>query len=102
MDQGWGEVMDKKGPYSIEPGLCDLTMKTIGRQNLRRLSQNVSNHQCCINYDMRTREKPLKRKYATPECNTNIENRDRFSYEMSVISTLHCVTTFTPHSTEDN
>ena len=51
---------------------------------------------------MRTREKPLKRKYATPECNTNIENRDRFSYEMSVISTLHCVTTFTPHSTEDN
>ena len=50
---------------------------------------------------MRTREKQLKRKYATPECNTNIENRGRFSYEMSVISTLR-VTAFTPHSTEDN
>ena len=34
---------------------------------------------------MRTREKPLKRKKATPQCNTNMENRDRFSYGMSVI-----------------
>ena len=30
--------------------------------------------------DMRTCEKPLKRKYANPEC-----NRDRFAYGMSVI-----------------
>ena len=34
--------------------------------------------------------------------NTNIENRDRFPYEMSVMSTLHGAATFTPHSTEDN
>ena len=31
-----------------------------------------------------------------------MENKDRFSYEMSVVSTLHGAATFTPHSTEDN
>ena len=51
---------------------------------------------------MRTGEKPLKRKYANPECNTANENRDRFTYGMSVIHTLHCTTTFTPHPAEDS
>ena len=33
----------KVGPYSTEPGLCDVTVKTVGRQNLNGLCQNVSN-----------------------------------------------------------
>ena len=66
MDQGWGEVMDKKGPYSTEPGLCDVKVKTLGPQNLPGLPKTLVIHQFCVNYDMRPREKPLKRKYATP------------------------------------
>ena len=33
----------KVGPYSTEPRLCDVTVKTVGRQNLPGICQNVSN-----------------------------------------------------------
>ena len=37
-DASWIKI----GPYSKEPGLCEVTVKTVVRQNVPGLAQNVS------------------------------------------------------------